>query len=144
MQELQLRLKESCRERERLQKQHAGQLAAVGEQVQAQVAAFRSQQMQLRQEVEHELAAASGECLASYEAGMAALQGQLERQAATAERQQGELAAQAARLKGGMQQLLDLLRQRFPSGGPHRSCRSRPDCRSGRRSCCQGTPFQSF
>ena len=114
MQELQLRLKESCRERERLQKQHAGQLAAVGEQVQAQVAAFRSQQMQLRQEVEHELAAASGECLASYEAGMAALQGQLERQAATAERQQGELAAQAARLKGGMQQLLAALRAELP------------------------------
>ena len=114
VQELQLRLKESCRERERLQKQHAGQLAAVGEQVQAQVAAFRSQQAQLRQEVERDLAAASGECLASYEAGVAALQGQLERQAATAERQQGELAEQAARLKAGLQQLLAALRAEVP------------------------------
>lgn len=109
MQELQLRLKESCRERERLQKQHAGQLAAVGQQVQAQVAAFRSQQAQLRQEVERDLAAASGECLASYEAGVAALQGQLQRQAATAERHQGELAEQGLHLRSGMQQLLAAL-----------------------------------
>jgi hypothetical protein len=110
VQELQLRLKESGRE----QRQHAGQLAAVGEQVQAQVAAFRSQQMQLRQEIEHELAAVSGECLASYEAGVAALQRQLESQALAAQRQQGELAAQAVRLKGSMQQLLAALRAELP------------------------------
>lgn len=93
--ELQLRLKEAAREQERAARQHASQLAALAGQMSAKLTAYRTQQSQLKQQVEGEVAAAAVDCLAGYEAGLAAYKAQLDMQACAAEAQRVELVAQS-------------------------------------------------
>jgi chromosome segregation ATPase len=113
--ELQARLKESVRERERLVQAHASQLSALSAQIAAKLASSRGQQAQLRQQVEGDVQGALSECLASCEAGMASLQQRLDRQTAAADSRQAELAGQAGQLEAAMQRLLTALRATVPS-----------------------------
>lgn len=113
--ELQARLRESVRERERLVQAHANQLSALSAQIAAKLVSSRGQQAQLRQQVEGDVQGALSECLASCEAGMASLQQRLDRQTAAADSRQAELAGQADQLEAAMQRLLAALHATVPS-----------------------------
>ncbi len=115
MNELQLRLKEAARAQEHTAKQHASQMAALAGQMSAKLAAHRAQQAQLRQQVEGEVAAATADCLAGYEAGLGTLKAQMEQQASNAKAQHAELAAQSAHLQGALQHLLRALMADLPT-----------------------------
>lgn len=130
MQELQLRLREAVRERERGARAHAAQLAALGGQVRAKLAALRagagcqaspaclplgSPELDgAAAQQGSDVAAACAECLACYETALAGAQQRLERQASAAEAQQAELGAQAGRFKAALQQLLAALAAEGP------------------------------
>ncbi|PRW58913.1 hypothetical protein C2E21_2665 [Chlorella sorokiniana] len=131
VQELQVRLKEAARERERQQRQHTAQLSAVASQLRTKMAALRARQAGQQGGLgpapltalplspgaavdSADVAAACAECLASYEGALASAQQQLERQAAAAEAQQAEAAAVTSRLESGLRALLGALEAGLP------------------------------
>lgn len=90
-------------------------MAALAGQMSARLAAYRAQQAQLKQQVEGEVAAATADCLAGYEAGLAKLRAQMEQDASTAEALQAEMAARAARLHDALQHVLTALKAEVPA-----------------------------